>query len=408
MDNFAPKSICILGRQPSLGLAELESLYGAEHIRPFGGHALLDIPAEKIEFNRLGGTVKTSKILAELPYSDLRRLVKYLTEEIPKHLKHLPSSKFTLGISTYGIKTNVNEINRMMIGAKKILRKDRSIRIVPNKSLALSSAQVLHNKLTQKGAWELLLVSDGKRTLVAQTMFVQDIEAYGARDQVRPARDAKVGMLPPKLAQIIINLALGMPNFDKLKDWSEDSGLANFVVLDPFCGSGVILQEALLMGYSVYGTDKDPRMVEYSKRNLQWLIKKYPKIQGRVVVEQADAKIYKWPGFSVVASETYLGPPLSKFPNETELKKIITTVNATTENFLRNLASQPRAKDRKLCLAVPAWRNQSGRIISLPIIDRLTDIGYTYLDLKYASREQLMYFREDQVVARQLLNLKKS
>ena len=63
MNEFEAKSICILGRQPALGLAELESLYGAEHVRPLAGHALLDVPAEDIDFRRLGGTIKVARTI---------------------------------------------------------------------------------------------------------------------------------------------------------------------------------------------------------------------------------------------------------------------------------------------------------------------------------------------------------
>ena len=80
---------------------------------------------------------------------------------------------------------------------------------------------------------------------------VQNISAYAMRDQKRPKRDAFVGMLPPKLAQIMINLALG------------DQEPKDKLLLDPFCGTGVLLQEALLMGLKVYGTDlsqKDDRL----------------------------------------------------------------------------------------------------------------------------------------------------
>src|SRR6185503_11866116 len=136
--------------------------------------------------------------------------------------------------------------------------------------------------------------------LLAQTLFVQDIEAYGARDQARPARDARVGMLPPKLAQIMLNLSAG-----PLRASTDD--LTRLRVLDPCCGTGVILQEALLMGYSVMGTDIEPRMTEYSKRNLKWLFEKYPSLDGQVDIETADATSYQWPGFSTIASEVFLG-----------------------------------------------------------------------------------------------------
>jgi hypothetical protein len=55
MSEFIPKSLAILGRQPKLGLAELESLYGAKHLRPINGAAVLDLPVQEISFKRLAG-----------------------------------------------------------------------------------------------------------------------------------------------------------------------------------------------------------------------------------------------------------------------------------------------------------------------------------------------------------------
>jgi tRNA G10 N-methylase Trm11 len=408
MSELAAKTVCILGRQPALGLAELERLYGAEHLRPIDGAALLDIPAEEVNFQKLGGTIKVARILTVLEETGWPGLAGYLTEKIPEHLKNLPDGKFTLGLSAYGIKVSPKEIGRTGLEIKKAIKQSgRPIRIVPNKTAVLNSAQVLHNKLTRRGAWELILVRDGKRTILAQTLFVQDIEAYGARDQARPFRDAKVGMLPPKLAQILINLAVGTPHPEKSGRWDKDDGLSMYLIADPFCGTGVVLQEALLMGYSVYGTDKDPRMAEYTRKNLQWLIAKYPIVVGRTVIETADATVYKWPGFSAIVSETYLGRPLNKLPAETALKQIISDTNTVIKKFLENLHPQLIPEKHKVCLAVPAWRRPDGSLIKLPLIDHLTDMGYNYLDLKNVRRDELVYFREDQVVARQLLIIRK-
>ncbi len=407
MSEFRAKAVCILGRQPELGLAELESLYGAEQVQALGGHALLDIPAEDINFKQLGGTVKVARLLAELPHTHWKDLASYLVDKIPEHLKTMPEGKFTIGVSAYGLKVPVKQIEATLLSMKKQVRQaGRPVRIVPNKSPALNSAQVLHNKLTHKGAWELILIKDGSKTWLAQTLFVQDIDAYAARDQARPVRDARVGMLPPKLAQIIINLAAGQPQARLGKNWDSGDGLGRFLVLDPFCGTGVILQEALLMGYSTYGTDIEPRMVEYTKRNLQWLVARNPSIEGKVIAEPADATDYQWLGFSCVASEVYLGRPLSKLPDEATLKQIVSDTNTVIKKFLQNLAPQLKPK-QTLCLAVPAWRRPAGRAIRLPFIDHLTDMGYNYSDLKHVRREDLVYFREDQVVARQLLRLRK-
>src|SRR4051794_33125713 len=103
MDEFNAKTICILGRQPKLGIAELESLYGSGHLQSFDDYAFLDIDAGEINFKRLGGTIKIAKILAEIENTSWPAIRKYLLKNIPPHLIHLPEGKFTLGLSAYGL-----------------------------------------------------------------------------------------------------------------------------------------------------------------------------------------------------------------------------------------------------------------------------------------------------------------
>src|SRR5579884_3438626 len=103
MSEFKAETVCVLGRQPALGLAELESLYGAEHVRPFGNHALMDVPAEEINFKQLGGTIKVARILAERSGHSWPKLAAYLIEEVPVYVQDRPAGKFTLGLSTYGL-----------------------------------------------------------------------------------------------------------------------------------------------------------------------------------------------------------------------------------------------------------------------------------------------------------------
>ena len=64
--------IAILGRQPELGLVELESLLGPEALKPFGRQAAL--LSREIDVNRLGGTVKTGRVLYLGSVKPLREL----------------------------------------------------------------------------------------------------------------------------------------------------------------------------------------------------------------------------------------------------------------------------------------------------------------------------------------------
>ena len=390
MENF--KTICILGRQPDLGIAELESLYGAEHLQPLRDAALLDIAAEEINFKRLGGTIKVGRILSVLPDTDWRPIASYLLDSVPAHAEKLEPGKLTLGISVYGLDVKVEAINKALLTLKKAIKSSgRPVRVLQNKTPELNSAAVLHNKLTHRGAWELLLVKNGSHTILAQTLFVQDIEAYAGRDQARPRRDSRVGMLPPKLAQTIINLT---------------NTTAGGCILDPFCGTGVVLQEALLMGYNVIGTDLEPRMVDYTNENLDWLKGCYPALEAKPTVEVGDATNYQWHNFDSVVSEVYLGRPFSTVPSETDLKQAAADANTIIKKFLANLAAQLKP-GQKLCLAVPAWRKPNGSFLHLPLLDHLTEMGYNYWDFKHVPRTRLIYFREGQFVARQLIRLEK-
>ena len=173
------QSIFILGRQPALGLAELESLYGADRLRQAGDQAaLLDIEPSEVDFARLGGSTKYGRVLTVLDTTDWKHIQKYLVDTAPEQAGALPEGKLTIGISTYGLRTSTQAIQAVGLTLKKVIRKSgRPVRLVPNKELELNTAQILHNGLTGPNGWELLLVRDGDQTIIAQTIAIQDIES---------------------------------------------------------------------------------------------------------------------------------------------------------------------------------------------------------------------------------------
>jgi len=420
METNNAKSIAILGRQPALGIAELESLYGADSVQPFGDSAcFVEKEACAIDFKRLGGSVRLATILLKLPSTKWHDIEKFIVAAAPQHAAKV-EGKLSFGISVYGLNVPPKQIAHTALLMKKSIKASgKSVRMVPHKNATLGSAVVLYNKLTRSDNWELLIVSDGKTAYLAQTNFIQDIDAYSARDQARPKRDAKVGMLPPKLAQIIINLSVGkldgLENEDcRLeKTTNKSSPILNpqspVRILDPFCGTGVLLQEAMLMDYDIYGSDVEPRMVEYSIANLKWLDGLYPNVGDYRRIEIGDATSHHWnkpENITIVACETYLGQPLSSLPNSEHLSKIIYEVNLLHHKFLENIGNQIKPGTR-LCLAVPTWRGKH-EFLHLPTLDHLTEIGYTRNKYKHVSDEDLIYHREGQVVGRELLVLIKN
>jgi len=372
------KYLAVLGRQPKISLAELESLF--ERVHPVGGDLAefelgdcSSVRDGKPNINRLGGTLKLAEKL-ELPISQF--------------LKTLPKSgKVTLGISDYSRNTTAFKAQGEALKLKRILTKfGHSVRVIPNKTPALSSATSFHNHLWTDTKIELIKIDK----VFYRVIGVQNIDAYTKRDQARPARDAKVGMLPPKLAQILINLAGNLPH--------------NSVLLDPFCGTGVVLQEGALMGYRVQGSDLSERMVEYTEKNLRWLNADEVDIVG---LSHGDATSFQWTQpIDLVACETYLGQPMSLPPVDIKLKQEKQECRSIVLGFLKNLVPQIKI-DTPVVIAVPAWLRNNGEYERLNLLDEIQNLGYNVRSFRNLGQRDLLYHREGQVVAREIIVLRK-
>lgn len=392
------KSFARLGRQPAIGFAELESLFGANSVNKLDSSlGVINREINYLEARNLGSVIKVGKVSAIISYSNWQSLENTIYEAMSEELTTKTSRKINFGISVYGISVKPADVTALGIKIKrKLQKKNLAPRLVQSSNGRLSTAQIINNKLDGRSGIEVVVYGFGPKVLIGTTTYEQDISGYTARDQARPKRDAFVGMLPPKLAQTIINLASG-----KQRDQDKDS----LMLLDPFCGTGVVLQEALLMGYSVYGSDISSKMVDYSIENIAWLKQKHPRRTNQYTrIELGDATTHTWEKeISLVACETYLGSPISMMPNQEKLQKLLEETNVLHKKMLQNLAGQIKPGTR-LCLAVPAWRVKNG-FASLPTLDLLAKIGYNRIDFKLASQADLIYIRDNQFVGRELVVL---
>ncbi len=408
------QSIAILGRQPEFGLAELESLLGPENIQPLHNGIAGILFNNQLPYDRFGSVIKFAHVQAALLPSQPDQLSHIIAAVVEQLHPYESGVKLKVGISDYSNSFSVRTINAIGLSVKKILKKnDYSVRVIPNKTAKLSSAHIIHNKLTSAHGIECIIFKNGGALHLAVTVHEQDIEGYAARDQARPMRDARVGMLPPKLAQTIINLATGHGGVSGIVTGIQKNPVSPVssihsptpTILDPFCGTGVILQEALLMGYNTYGTDLEPRMIDYSNQNIAWL-RLHAKPVGTIVTEIGDATTHHWQQpVDYIAAETYLGKPLTRIPQQHELMDIVQSVNTLHKKVLANIHGQITPSTR-ICLAVPAWRTPKG-FMHLPVLDQLDKLGYNQLVFSHTNARNLIYARADQIVARQLVVLQK-
>lgn len=373
--------IALLGRQPEFGLVELESVLGSEALEPFGSQAALLTSMPHLD--ALGGCMKLGRVIYDGSTADIGEVVE---------LSHLPvaDKKQPIAVSYYGLRATTRFVLSVGLQLKNRLRHEgRSIRLItPVKGTATTVAQLKHNHVIEDG-FELLVIISRQRMIVALTTAIQDIDWYSRRDYDRPARSAKVGMLPPKLAQILVNTTSAL------------------TVYDPFCGTGVIPQEAVLVSRRAVACDLAPEMTTASVTNLTWLEGERPQIAGTWEVRSPeDARTATLPdGAVAIASEGYLGPNMTHEPKAAELALIQPELLRLYSGVLGNWARQlPSGAEVSLC--VPAWR--TGRSWTyLGIVDALAGLGYTMKVFKHAAGP-LLYARDDQIVGRQVLLIRKT
>ena len=392
------KYVAIAGRQPLISLAEIQALYdkaarlvgkklvffeinedGEENISP--------------DVNRLGGSLKLGKFFD----TDFSKLAKFLATAHPE-------GKITLGISDFSKQKKSGLAKQKSMELKRNLaRMGRSARVITSNEPEISSATAHHNQLGEKaGCFEIFLIDRE----IYLSLGTQNITAYTERDQARPARDTKVGMLPPKLAQILINLCGKLPEEAR--------------VLDPFCGTGVVLQEAAIMGYVPYGTDLNERMVEYSKKNLSWLFNEHNQKRFKILpdliqkkdqilnaISVGDATSFTWEGeIDAVAFEGYLGAPMSKPPVDIKFKTEKAKCREIAIGFLKNITPQIKS-GTPVVMALPAWLRENGKYAGLNILDEIQEMGYNFEKFQDLSQSDLLYYREGQIVAREIIVIRK-
>ncbi len=262
-------------------------------------------------------------------------------------------------------------------------------------SLALASVVVTKNLLLQKGA-EICIIAGKTVVYTAKTLAVQDFEDYGRRDYQRPVRDEKQGMIPPKVAQVMINLS---------------QTKTGETILDPFCGIGTIIQEGLLLGYKMLGSDINKTAIRGSEQNLEWFRNRYKIAPGKYHVEVADAtdvaKLLVSQKISAVVTECTLGPMYSEYPDpksiEKNFKDLKKLYQASLKEFTKFLPPQGR-----VVMCIPAYKKDRNTYEMFPSLDFANELGYTlksiipqeiskkYKFLRITARGTAIYDRKDE------------
>lgn len=373
------QTLFIFGRTPGLSLLELTSFYpNASLLRPDIAYIDDVVSDPDARIHALGGTVKIVESIAE---------VNELTEEsmLPILISEAKDNHITFGLSAYGTRIP----SHLSSAVKKLLTQQGIVaRYIETKhDEALSSVVIAKQQVV-----ELVAVPQGQHFILGVTRAVQDFEDWNKRDFGRPAADAKAGMLPPKVARMIVNIALK----------GIDAGHHPMVV-DPFCGVGTVLSEALLVGANVSGSDISETAILHAKKNVEWLRREYPVIAplyANIYVGDAThlSKSQAANSVDAIVTEPFMGETIDK-------KDIPGLRPERVKNILRGLEklyigalkewTHILKSNGTIVMAMPAYDLGRSVMRVKNVVDRCESLGYTLLTgpIEY-SRPQAIVRRE--------------
>lgn len=406
----------IPGRNPDISITELGAVLGPANIEISKNRAVVyfenvtpslsKCDAQSL-LNRLGGCIE----IIEIVKSGIS--VGNLQTEIEKLLGEKCASitgKCAFAINLLPEKKKSNVLRDLLPKVKRALR-EKGIRAnFMNKDFQNVSAVLAVKQKLVEHETNINIIDDGEgKVSIGFSVAMQDFESYSKRDYGKPCRDAHVGMLPPKLAQIMVNLACYR------EPPCHPEPVEGCLILDPFCGTGTILMEAMLMGLSAVGSDSDPRMVQAAKKNAEWLRQNF-KIANDITCEisQKDAatvtlSLSKGDQSSLsIATEPHLGPPLSSFPAQSFLDKLISDLSALYLGFFKNLAGW-LPKGSPVVFIFPVWtKNPQEKIrLSDHLIEKIEALGYSKTAFDPLQKTSLFYDRPGQTVGREIVRFAK-
>lgn len=390
LNGQSSKYAFILGQVSALSIAEIRRVLagrqiGFEEILSTSEVFLIEVNGEldiKELQESMGGIIKIARIIDDVSADKLERKI----EEAVQSQSHPAGQRFQFGFSLYG-KANAKEFQKIGLVIKRKLKEAGvSCRLVVSKEESLSAVIVKKEHLLEQGL-DLVVIKNGGQFYLGQTLSVQDFQGYSDRDYGRPWRDDKSGMLPPKLAKIMINLVSPKP---------AD------LILDPFCGSGTVLQEALLMGYqNLIGSDISAKAIANSQNNLNWLKTKYRLSLANVKIYELDVRNleHKIGSGSVdaIITEPYLG---EQYKSKVKSQRTDVLENLYLESFRQFY--KVLKPGGKVAIVLPIINGQKMEVLSA-----VTKIGFVIDKLNQNERGSIVYSRDGQRVEREIFLFKR-
>ena len=386
-----PTELFISGKNWILSLAELTAYFKAREIefeiQFFSGEFFAlsfnkDFDASAIA--DLGGTIKIGEVKAKFLTETIKEAFLKKSKQAKSQITETmassglvdvitkSSNKVLFGVSVYCTESTLRSssglIQRFVGSAVKDELADLGHKSNfmgfgnERKQAQLSHVEVIKKNLVENKA-EILFCIGRTETFVAVTVAVHNPFEFQKRDIYKPNQRKIFGM-PPRLARMMVNLS---------------ACKQGKTLLDPFCGVGTILQEALMEKAMVVGMDVNPWCVKAATENLEWLANEYGLGDADFRVLQGDvSRLVEKMGQEAVdciVCEPDLGPALRQVPTGPYAEKIIQKLESLYFGFVEQ-AYRALKPGGRLVLVTPYMKVRSGQAVTMPIGVKLESLGF--------------------------------
>jgi len=206
-------------------------------------------------------------------------------------------------------------------------------------------------------------------------------KAWFKRDRGKPYFDRHKGLLPPKIARILVNLAVGQVDPE------------GKTLLDPFCGSATVLLEAGVMKMHLLGNDLDPVQTAGAKRNLDFF-----GLTSKLMTDEATALAdHLKEEIDFIATEPYMGRPGTRADRLPDLARgLMKLYLGCLKDWFKFLKPSGR-----IAMIFPIFEYQGRQYKTSAVIDDPKLIGYNVV------ARGLLYSQPEARVRREIVILEK-
>jgi len=266
-----------------------------------------------------------------------------LVEAIIRNVDTVP----TLSLSGYDIDVGDYEVLVRSLLDEFRAKGFRKIRLLRPKGNELRAEDVLSRR-----SLDVVAFPYRGGYALGPTAWVPDSARMRERGVRKPAPHSEIS-LSPRLAGLLLNLT-GLP--------------AGKTILDPFCGSGTILSEALIRSYRCLGFDSSKGRLRDARRNLSWLASD---LRGaKFNLREGDARdlpaVLGSTLADAVVTEPLLLPSLTARPRTETATSLVESAGRVYADALES-AARVLSPGGRIVIVVPVVPTMEGKEVSITL-----------------------------------------